>query len=63
MPTNSFGYVPTPALVAPIEFTLGAEDYRTLGGHVDRIQPVETVITPEIRKVAPAPGARRRSGQ
>ncbi len=27
MPTNSFGYVPTPALVAPIEFTLRREDY------------------------------------
>lgn len=52
MPTNSFGYVPTPALVAPIEFTLPREDYAALGGHVDHIRPVETVLTPEIRKVA-----------
>ncbi|MHA6344541.1 6-hydroxynicotinate reductase [Roseivivax sp. CAU 1761] len=59
MPTNSFGYVPTPALVAPIEFTLRAEDYRTLGGHVDRVQPVDSVITPEIRKVAPVAPERR----
>ena len=26
-PNNAFGYVPTPALVAPIEFTLKLEDY------------------------------------
>ncbi|MFZ1728480.1 MAG: 6-hydroxynicotinate reductase, partial [Albidovulum sp.] len=31
MPANAFGYVPTPALVAPIEFTLRLEDYAALG--------------------------------
>lgn len=56
MPTNSFGYVPTPALVAPIEFTLPVADYTALGGHVDHIQPVETVLNPEIRKVLPKDG-------
>ena len=30
MPANSFGYVPTPAIVAPIEFTLRQEDYAAL---------------------------------
>ncbi|MFD2737996.1 6-hydroxynicotinate reductase [Sulfitobacter aestuarii] len=54
MPTNSFGYVPTPALVAPIEFTLRREDYGTLGGHVEHVRPVAEVMTPEIRKVGPA---------
>ncbi|MBV1693523.1 MAG: 6-hydroxynicotinate reductase [Hyphomicrobiales bacterium] len=34
MPGRSFGYVPTPAIVAPIEFTLPMERYRALGGHV-----------------------------
>ncbi|MBC7153754.1 MAG: 6-hydroxynicotinate reductase [Rhodobacteraceae bacterium] len=53
MPTNSFGYVPTPALVAPIEFTLRMEDYAALGGHVDHVRPVESVLTPDIRKVLP----------
>lgn len=53
MPTDSFGYVPTPALVAPIEFTLRREDYGTLGGHVEHIRPVADVVTPEIRRVAP----------
>jgi hypothetical protein len=53
MPSNSFGYVPTPALVAPIEFTLRKEDYALLGGHTDRIVSLETVLTSEIRKVEP----------
>ncbi len=52
MPTNSFGYVPTPALVAPIEFTLRREDYATLGGHMEHIQPVAQVVTPDVRRVA-----------
>jgi len=53
MPTNSFGYVPTPALVAPIEFTLRREDYSLLGGHMEHIQEVASVLTPEVRKVKP----------
>ncbi len=51
MPSNAFGYVPTPALVAPIEFTLRREDYAALGGHMDRIRPVEDVLTPAIRRL------------
>ena len=35
VPDNAFGYVPTPALVAPIEFTLRRDDYVALGGHAD----------------------------
>ena len=31
MPQNAFGYVPTPALVAPIEFTLKLADYAASG--------------------------------
>ena len=53
MPSNAFGYVPTPALVAPIEFTLRLSDYAALGGHIDRVQPVASVLTPDIRRVAP----------
>jgi 6-hydroxynicotinate reductase len=40
MPKNSFGYVPTPALVAPIEFTMRSEDYAALGGHMDYVMPL-----------------------
>jgi hypothetical protein len=31
MPARSFGTVPTPAIVAPIEFTMRASDYQALG--------------------------------
>ena len=44
MPENAFGYVPTPALVAPIEFTLRLSDYAALGGHVDEIRPLADVV-------------------
>ena len=49
MPLNAFGYVPTPALVAPIEFTLRRSDYAALGGYVDRIVPVENVLNGDLR--------------
>jgi len=51
MPTQSFGYVPTPALVAPIEFTLRVSDYRTLGGHMEHVKPVDEVTLGEPRTV------------
>lgn len=44
MPDKSFGYVPTPALVAPIEFTLPLADYAALGGYADRAVPLEQVL-------------------
>ena len=44
MPDNSFGYVPTPALVAPIEFTMRREDFEALGGHIDHIIPLEDAV-------------------
>jgi len=44
MPANSFGYVPTPALVAPIEFTLRADDYAALGGYASRAVTLESVL-------------------
>jgi 6-hydroxynicotinate reductase len=36
--------VPTPALVAPIEFTLPLAAYAALGGYVDRVQSVANVL-------------------
>jgi len=44
MPNNAFGYVPTPALVAPIEFTLKREDYAALGGHVDHVRSMGSLM-------------------
>ena len=43
MPKNAFGYVPTPALVAPIEFTMSAENYAALGGHMDHVVSLDSV--------------------
>ena len=44
VPENAFGYVPTPALVAPIEFTLRRDDYERLGGHVAEIRSVADIV-------------------
>jgi hypothetical protein len=44
MPENAFGYVPTPALVAPIEFTLKLVDYGKLGGYMDHVRPLESLM-------------------
>lgn len=40
LPENAFGYVPTPALVAPLEFTMKLSDYQELGGHMDYVRPL-----------------------
>jgi hypothetical protein len=63
MPENSFGYVPTPALVAPIEFTLRLDDYAAMGGHVAAIRRIEDLAGIDRLKTvawhdrAPWPGA------
>jgi hypothetical protein len=44
MPDRAFGYVPTPALVAPIEFTVRLSDYEALGGHMDRVERLDDVL-------------------
>jgi hypothetical protein len=47
MPDNSFGWVPTPAIVAPIEFTMRLADYAALGGHVERVRTLDDVLRRE----------------
>jgi hypothetical protein len=44
MPKRAFGHVPTPAIVAPIEFTLPRALYERLGGHMDQVMPVQDVL-------------------
>ena len=51
MPSNAFGYVPTPALVAPIEFTMRRSDYAALGGHMGAVQRMENVMNDDVRRV------------
>ena len=43
MPENSFGSVPTPAIVAPIEFTMKLDDYKNLGGHMGNLKKMEDI--------------------
>ena len=63
MPENSFGYVPTPAIVAPIEFTLRLADYAAMGGHLDAVRRIEDIAGIDRMKAvawhnrAPWPGA------
>jgi hypothetical protein len=55
MPDNAFGYVPTPAIVGPIEFTLTRADYAALGGHLDHVRPLAGVRQAERVKTIPWP--------
>ncbi len=55
MPDRAFGSVPTPALVAPIEFSMALDVYRDLGGHMEAVVPIERVLAhgPEHQEGAP----------
>jgi hypothetical protein len=60
VPEGAFGYVPTPALVAPIEFTLRRDDYVALGGYESEIRSVDDVLATggeylNDRQLVPAP--------
>ena len=47
MPDNAFGYVPTPAIVAPIEFIMTLANYRAMGGYMHRVRRIEDVLARE----------------
>lgn len=53
MPDRSFGYVPTPALVLPIEFTLTLAEYAAMGGHVANVVPLESVLQSQSVRTLP----------
>jgi len=53
MPEKSFGYVPTPAIVAPIEFSLRLADYAALGGHMERVRTLQDVLRDAPVRIAP----------
>ena len=44
VPDGAFGYVPTPALVAPLEFTVAREIYQALGGHRTQIRTLDDIL-------------------
>ncbi len=56
MPENSFGYVPTPALVAPIEFTLPADEYAAIGGYADRRVTLDEALAKTAVRAEPWTG-------
>jgi len=60
LPDNAFGYVPTPAIVAPIEFTMRLDDYAALGGHVDHVRPLSEVVENHTKRQSPAAAPMRR---
>jgi len=57
MPDNSFGYVPTPALVAPIEFTLPRAEYLAIGGYGDHMVNLADVLGDREIRSEPWTGA------
>ncbi|MCV6592783.1 MAG: 6-hydroxynicotinate reductase [Silicimonas sp.] len=44
LPDGAFGSVPTPALVAPLEFTTTRADYIALGGHGEVVRDLDDVL-------------------
>jgi hypothetical protein len=44
LPPGAFGYVPTPALVAPLEFTLPRAAYVAMGGHDGAVRSLAEVL-------------------
>jgi hypothetical protein len=55
MPAMSFGHVPTPAIVAPIEFTMRLSDYEALGGHMAAVRPLEQALAEARYRILPSP--------
>lgn len=46
---RAFTYVPTPATVVPLEYTMRLEEYLEIGGHKDKIRKLEEVLR-EIKR-------------
>jgi len=44
LPDNGFGYLPTPAIVAPIESPCGSTTMPALGGHIDHVRPLCDIL-------------------
>ena len=41
---NAFTWVPTPAIVVPLEFTMEREVFEKIGGHIKSLQPKSDVV-------------------
>ena len=57
MPDRATGYVPTPAIVFPIEFTMRLADYHAMGGYAESVVPLAEVLArTETQRIAPLAG-------
>ena len=59
MPDHSFGTVPTPAIVAPMEFSMRMDEYAALGGHMGHVKSLADVLARGAWHSDGAPTARR----
>jgi hypothetical protein len=55
MPDRSFGTVPTPAIVAPIEFTMKLQDFEALGGHMGSVLSLSDVLSRQGERIVRLP--------
>ena len=53
LPDNAFGYVPTPAIVGPIEFTLPLDAFKELGGHTVYVTTLDELSRNSHATLAP----------
>jgi hypothetical protein len=59
MPDHSFGTVPTPAIVAPLEFTMRLSEYQRLGGHMEQVRSLADTLAHGAWHNDGAPQSRR----
>jgi len=45
--SKAFTWVPTPATVAPVEYTMSLEKYREIGGHIQAIKKLSQIVSPK----------------
>lgn len=48
MAAGCFSWIPTPATVAPVEYTMTMEDYKNIKGHIEKIIPVGQLRKKEV---------------
>ncbi|MGA2227440.1 MAG: 6-hydroxynicotinate reductase, partial [Syntrophobacteraceae bacterium] len=51
--SGAFTWVPTPATVAPVEYTMLLDDYETMGGHIEAMKPFSALAPRGYRHVKP----------
>jgi NAD-dependent dihydropyrimidine dehydrogenase PreA subunit len=51
---RAFTYVPTPAMVVPLEYTMRLKEYLEIGGHKEAIRKLEEVLKDRSRRPQPA---------